>query len=235
MPSTTQLVDIMEMSAPGWNREGEKGLIEILDSAQNILSLQESAQTQAYRSDGELPYIATTKGTYSYTLNQATTGLSVDIWRVASVLVTGPFSSQLLDALQFDYDLKPNIQQPIEKTMYNGEEYFQFHQVTVKDAKRGSYPILKFTINPNTTTNDFKLLCYEKPTSITSEAIQPTIPENFHYNTLLPTAMKLLEAYQTNNWIEAMQMINEEYKPLFVEGMNESEQGEVHSVTRYEE
>jgi len=235
MPSTTEAIDIMERSAPGWNREGEKGLLAIYDQAQSILMLQENAQFQAYRSDGKLPYITTTDEGYEYTLNQATTGLSVDIWRCAAILVQTPFSNQLFTILQNDYNSQPALQQPTRPLLFNGKEYFAFHQINCIDAVRDSHPILRFNENPGATTTDFYLLCYKKPTPITSENIEASMPEHLILELLIPCAMKLLEAYQTHNWIEAVRMIRQEFKPQIQEELNMGAQGDTNTITRYEE
>jgi len=235
MPSTTELLDILEMSAPAWNREGAKGLLKVLNDAQNILMLQEMAQTQAYRTDDELPYISTTEGTYQYTLNQATTGLSVDIWRVAAVLVKPPYSTNLNNIIAQDYNYEPIQQRPIFPMMFNGVEYYLFHEIATVDAKRGGHPTLQFTVDPGTSTDDFHLLCYEKPTELTSENVALTVPEDMHYESVLPVAMKLLEAYTNNTWVESMQFIEKEYKRKFRFQMSEGAQGVLNSITRNEE
>jgi len=55
MPSTTLLLNRMKQQAEGWNRLGEKGLLGVLNEAQDILYMQDMAQAIAYRSDGSLP------------------------------------------------------------------------------------------------------------------------------------------------------------------------------------
>jgi hypothetical protein len=235
MPSTTELINYLKIQADGWNRNGEKGLLEVLNQAQDLLYLQDMAQTIAYRSDGDLPYISTTDGTYEYTLNQATTGLSDDIWRVGSVLVKPPFSNQLLAAIRVEYGITPNLRQPVQQMEFNGVEYYKFYQVKTKDALRSGHPSLKFTTNVGSTTQEFYILAYKKPQKLISEQIRPSIPEHLHISCLLPAAMKLVEGYQNGNFIEALQYIDKEIKPMVQSEMNDGEQGEEHSITRFEE
>lgn len=237
MPSTVQLINKMEMNADGWNRTGEKGLLGILNEAQNILLRQECAQRQVNRNDGDLPYIATTDGTYKYELSQANLDLvteEINIWRVAGVFVRPPFSQNLRSIIALDYGVEPDMRQPIQPMEFNGIEYFRFHQVKYKDAVYGGNPWLTFTTNPGDSTQDYYLLCYEDPTQIISESINPEIPEQYHYTILLPTALKLLEAHQNGNWIEALGMIEEEFKPKMLSALNEGEQGEWTSIIRNE-
>lgn len=234
MPSTVELINKMEMNADGWNRVGEKGLLSILNEAQNILLRQECAQRQIVRSDGKLPYIATTDETYQYSLSQAVTGLSVDIWRVAQVMVRAPFSANLQSITSIDYGIRPENRQPIQSLEFNGIEYFRFHQVATKDALYGGDPTIYFTTNPGDSTEDFYLLCYQDPVQMTSESINPEVPEQYHYTILLPTALKLLEAHQNGNWVEALGMIEEQFKPKMQAELNESDQGEWTSIARIE-
>lgn len=235
MPSTKEIINYMKIQAEGWNRGGQKGLLEVLDQAQDILYKQEMAQTIAYRSDGDLPYIATSDNVHEYTLNQATTGLDKDIWRVGGVLVKPPFSNQLLSAIRVEYSITPNLRQPVQPMEFNGVEFFRFYQITSEDATKNGYPKLRITINPGATTNDFYLLCYKKPTSLTSETIRLSLPEQLHITCLMPAAMKLVEGYQNGRFIEALEVIERRYKPMVQAEMNKGEQGESHSVTRFEE
>ena len=235
MPSTTELLNLLELSSPNWNREGERSLINMLNQAQDLLMLQEMDQTQAYRSDGSLPYIATDGSTTQYTLNQATTGLSVDIWRVSAVLLKTSAIGDVSDLYTSNYEYVSGYKRPTQPYYYNGIEYFRFLQVATVDAKRGGHPTLKFTLVPSSSTSDLRLICYEKPTQIQIETTQPTVPESLHLSHLLPTAMKLIEAYSTGNWLESMQYINKEFMRDFQEQMCGGEQGDEHSITRIEE
>jgi hypothetical protein len=231
MATTVQLINKMEMSAEGWNRVGEKGLIGILNEAQNILLFQESAQRIVYRTDGELPYIATTDQVFKYDLNKTVLGLvdqDIDIWMVSNVLVKEDYR------YEFDYGTNRNLRQPTRAMEFNGIEYFKFHQAQFIEARHGLNPTLKFSTNPGDTTKDFYLLCYEKPKQITAETINPEIPEQYHYTILLPTALKLLEAHQNGNWLEVLEMIEKRFKPMMADKLNEGDQGEWDSITRHE-
>ena len=223
------------MQAEGWNRTGEKGLLEMLNLTQEILYNTESHQSIAIRTDGDLPYIATSASTYQYTLNQSTTGLSDDIWRVGQVLVKPPFSNQLLAAIRVEYGITPNLRQPIQQMEWNGVEYFRFFQIKMKDARRGGHPLLTFTLDPGDTTQDFYLIAYKKAEELVSENIRLTIPEHLHITHVLPAAMKLVEGFQNGNMIEALAFIKKEYGPEIQEELNQGDQGETHSITRFEE
>ena len=98
----------------------------------------------------------------------------------------------------------------------------------------GGNPWITITTNPGDTTEDFHFLCYADPVQITSESINPEIPEHHHYTILLPTALKLLEAHQNGNWKEALDEIEHDYKPRMLAELSQGDQGETYTVTRIE-
>ena len=235
MPSTRELLNYLELQSEGWNRLGEKGSLEVLNQAQDLLYSQPMSQTIAYKTDGKLPTISTTENTNQYTLTQAVTGLTFDIWRVEMILLEPPYSNELLATLGVEYQQNPVIRQPVMRREFNGIEYFRFHQISMSDSLRSSHPILTFTIDPGTTTNEYTLLAHKKAIKLTSEQIRSSLPEQLHISALLPAAMKLIEGYQNGNIIEALQFIEKEFKPMVQAEMNEGDQGETNSVVRYEE
>lgn len=234
MPTTKELVNYLELNAPGWNRVGEKGVLGVLNQAQNILMCQEAEEFVGYTSGGVLPAIATSDGVRQYTLNQAATGLSKDIWRVGMVLTKADSDASKLFTEYGGYSGVYDAQRPNQPYWISGIEYIKFYQVTVKDALEAGHPTLTFTMNPGASTDTFFIYAFERPDQLTAETIPLSIPQQFHMSHLLPTALKLLDAMQNGNWIEAMQMIEEKYKPEFLNEMNMGDHGSDHTVTRYE-
>ena len=134
MSTTVELVNALELSAPGWNRTGERGLIECLNKTQNMLMIQPAYQNIAMDSTtGELPTIDTTSETYQYEISQANTGLSVDLWRVEHILLLPPYSDSIISAVEIEYGIKPNIRLPSQGLLHNGKEYFKYFQVNSTD------------------------------------------------------------------------------------------------------
>ena len=232
MPSTVQNINTMKIGAPGWTRVD---LLNYLDLVEDMLYRQELEQTTAYLTTGKLPQLTTTAGTYDYTLNQATTGLSDDIWRVAAVLVEPQYSNEFLAAISEDYGISQNIRHPTHSITLNGRIYFKFSQVSTTDSVRGGHPKLRFKMDPGATTTDFNLLCYLKRTEMTAETIESSLPEELHLSALIPAAMKYVEGLQNGNIIEALQMIENIYKPMVRKHMDLGEQGIDNSIVRIEE
>lgn len=227
MSSINELVNYLRLQAPGWNITGAKGCLEILNQVQDMLYLQDTFQTIAFMPDGSLPVLTTNDDDRDYTLNKATTGLSDDIWRCDLVLTRVPF--------QRDYGLNHEQRVYINTRVFNGIEYYKYYHVSTVDARRDGHPELLFSTNPGATTDKFYLLCYKKPTPITSVKIQSALPEQMHINVFLPAALKLLEGYQNGNIIEAIAFIEDEFKPKAQEILNKGEQGQFSTITRHEE
>jgi hypothetical protein len=236
MATTKQLIDKMKLNAAGWNRDGEKSLIEMLDEAQNILYEQEMYGTIAWKADGTLPTLDTTAGTQTYNINATTLGLATGtkLWRVGGVLVKQPYSTDLNSSWELDYHQLPNVALP-SKSMYIGGIIYEFiHYANSIDNVDTSDPIVNLSIDPGATTDDYYILAYKKATPLTSEAVQPDIPTNLHFKALLPAAMKLVEAHQNGSWIETMEIMDR-YMKIVRDHMNMGYQGEVHSAARREE
>lgn len=228
MATTREMINWMKQQAEGWNRTGERGLLEVLDHAQEILMDQESHQHIAYRTDGKLPHLTTVDGTYQYTLDQATTGLAFDIHKVDDVLVPADL------VIDFDYDIFPHYRPPHEPMLFNGIEYLRFYEVATTEALQGSYPTLTFRVNPGDTTKQFYILSYKKAATLTSESVALSVPKKYHHTTLLPVAMLLLEARQNGTFVENLEVIEQRYAKRFRQDMDRGAQGVSYSINRRE-
>lgn len=235
MATTKQLVDALRLSAPNWNRTGEKSLLSVLNQAQEILMYQEAFQNLAINtSTGKFPVLTTTDGVFYYDLTQANTGLNFDIWRVSQVLI--PIESYQSTSY-IEYGVSYRDPDPIRTVEYFGTQYYKYNKSNSFDAGVNGNPYARviFQENPTTSTDKYFLLAFRKPISLDSESIALSLPTQLHYSTLLPTAIKLVEAYQNNNWDEAMAFIDEKYKPHLHNEMNMGEQSLTNTVKRYEE
>jgi len=229
MPSTLQILKWGQLNASGWNREGAEGLAPLLNEVQNILKQNETYQNQKYDSTtGDFPSFDTTDGVYEYDMES-------DIWRVSEVLLSSPIPNDLNLQLNPEYGIETNITNIIEKKEYNGKEYIRFPFVRTLDKTYDNPAKVQFKVNPTTTSGSFLVRSYLVPRpQITSSRIQLSIPEKYHMTVVLPSLMLLVEAFQTNNWTEAIEIIEKKYKPLMMKEMNEGEQGECSGTRRRE-
>ncbi len=235
MATTKQLIDKMKLNADGWNRDGEKSLLEMLDEAQRILYEQEVYGTIAYKADGTLPNLTTTAGTQTYNVNATTLGLAsgTKLWRVGMVCVKQPYSNTLESSLETDYNLLSNLKRPNNSFTLAGIIYdIIYHAVSVDNVDT-SDPIINFGIDPGSTRTDYFVVAYKKAATLYSEAIQPDLPTRLHYSALLPAAMKLVEANENGTWIESLELLDR-YAERAREFMNEGFQGETNVITRRE-
>jgi hypothetical protein len=230
--TTKELINYLKLNAEGWNRDGERGLLPILNEAQNILMMQEAAGLVAYTESGDLPVIETSQGTRRYSVNQSLTGLSYDVWRVADILIKTSSSADR-NFTEYGGSVYEAYTPPTQIMVFNGVEYVRFHQIAYTDAVESGYPELIFRKDPGDTTESYYLLSFKKPTQLVSELIPLSMPSHLHMTLLFPVAMKLVEAHQNNNWIEAFNFI-EEFKKRAVHQLSNGSQGEDYTTTRWE-
>jgi len=224
MPSTNQLVTWI-VAQTGWSRDGAKGIVPILNEAQNIILQNESEQMLYYDPlTGELPLLNTTAGTFLYSA-------PANVWRVGMVLLAYPLSNPYDTYPLSNYGMQDNLQFPIQDVHIGGRKYIRFQQARTKDQNQNTPAQIQFTVDPGTQTGIFKLAAYRKPIQITSESVQPEVPDRFHTSHLLPATVKLIEGFQTNNIAEARIWIEKEIKIGFWKEQNEGQQsrsGHVH-------
>lgn len=165
MPSTRVLVTRSMNVARGWNRDGAKGILPILDEINRYMMSKDAGVNVIINSSTGLPpYLATTSGTRQYTM--------VDSCRkVASVYQLraeeGYSDTGYDDAGLFPY------------ATWGGKEYFEI-PVTTRPKTRNSNALVIFRENPGTTTTRYFLKYYNEVREISSESVDIDVPEKFH-------------------------------------------------------
>lgn len=239
MPSTKRMVTMLLLNANGWNRNGDKGIIPVLNDAQNLLLQTENAQTVKL-TDGEFPYLTTQDGVYEYEID--------DVWRVSKILIkysrSGGYAYNGYNWYSGFYNYGYNTDNVRRNNRYeaHGKRFMSVNQITTKDRIPGnsSDGVTKakviFSENPGDTSEIFLYEAYEMPTQITSENVPISIPtEELQLRALFPSAQLLIEAYQNGNWDEAFNKILTVYKPMVQRQLNAGEQGVSYNITRREE
>jgi len=226
MPALSQMITWTLLQAPGWNRDGEKGLLPIFNEVYNMLMRDEQEQTIQV-SSGELPALNTQDAVYSY-------NLPTTIWRVSKVGFSMPYFSNYNLTVLEDYGLTTNRQKPDQYFYFGGRKYLRFPHVRTFDKNYSTPARIEFTVNPGLTTGLFLYIGYKEPTTqLISENIEPALPENCH-QFLMAGVLKLVEALQNGNYIEAYSYINEVIKPNVKVQLNLGDQGESGHVERRE-
>ena len=214
------------MDANGWDREGSRGVLPLLNEAQNMLWQNESEQA-IYFVDGELPALTIVDGQRSYNLPS-------NIWRVTDIVTPISYNNGITSPIIGEYDIQYAFDKSIEYIQISGRKYLRFKQVRSYD-KTGSNPArVEFGVDLDAGDDLYRYIGLAYPTQLTSEKIQPTIPDRYHFSHLLPATKKLIEAFQNGNQIEARQYIEEVIIPDFWNRMNEGTQGRSRDAGRRE-
>ena len=194
---TSEFVSLaIKSQAQGFDRVAD--VVPLLSQVQDILYKHECAYTRYIDpSTGKPPVLATAAGLYLYS------GPS-NCWRVANLCI----NSEALDNYDYGIVTQPamNTTEPIT---INGNSYYPYNFGSSADALEGGSPQIMFSKDPGTTTNVFYMDCYKKPTPITSDRIQLSIPDSdgAHRQIVFPCLMKLIEAQNNGNYAEAVQFI----------------------------
>ena len=226
MPALSQMITWTLLQAPGWNRDGEKGLLPLFNEVYNIFKRVEQEQSIQI-SNGELPSLTTTAGTYSY-------NLPTTIWRVSKVGFSMPYASDYNLTILEDYGMSTNRERPDQYFYFGGRKYLRFPHIRSFDKDFSNACRIEFTVDPGTTSNLFLYVGYrEAPVQLTSENVEPELPERCH-QFLMQGVLKLVEALQNGNYVEAYMYINNELSPAVHAQLNLGEQGESGHVQRRE-
>ena len=228
MPSTKQIARWLQLNANGWNIEGVKGIVPLINEAQNILMQEESEQTLSFDSStGNFPSIETEEGVYEYDMPS-------NIWRVSQVLIDVRDTPNLSLITNSEYGINSVELPPTMRYMYMGREYIRVLNAKTIDRTYNNNCKVRFFEDPQVATYYYR--GYTLPTQITSASINPSLPDSngMHMRALVPATAKLIEAFQNNTWDEALAYINMELKPLVQRMMNSGEHGLSHTVTRME-
>ena len=226
MPALSQMITWTLLQAPGWNRDGEKGMLPIFNEVYNLLKRTEAEQN-IYVTGGELPVLNTAAGTYSY-------NIPTTIWRVAKMGFSMPYTSNYNLTILEDYGMSTNRQRPDQYFYFAGRKYLRFPHIRCFDKDYCNPARVEFVVDPGTTENLFLYLGYlEATTQLTSENIEPELPEHCHQY-LMQGVLKLVEAFQNANYVEAYQYINEILRPKVTAQLNLGDQGESGHVERRE-
>lgn len=228
MPSTKQIARWAQQNANGWNMEGVRGLVPLVNEAQNILMQTESEQTLAFdASTGNFPAFDTEDDVYEYEM-------PANIWRVSKVMTDVENSADLNVVLNEEYGLTNRWVPNIDRMHHAGREYIRIPYVKTVDRTFNSRCLVRFLRNPTELEGIYLYRGYLLPTQITSASINPSLPDSngLHMRALLPAVNKLVEAFQTNDWESALLYIQKELKPIVQHEMNSGEQGVGTTVER---
>ena len=187
MPSSRVLITRAMNAARGWNRDGARGILPILDEVNRYMISRDAEVNIAINATtGQPPYLETTSGTRQYTLGGA-------VRKVASVYQLRE-EEGYTDTGFDDVNVYPYA-------TWRGLEYYEI-PITTRHRKRNSNAIVYFRDNPGTTTTRYFLKYYIEPTEIASENIDLDVTENYHHLVLdgILARIRQIEYGELDQW-----------------------------------
>lgn len=210
--------------AHGMSRQQD--LIPLLNTVVQILYKAETPQSLLIDpSTGRIPVLATTQGSFGPYLGP------VDTWRVANILVW----SETYDRSDYGWsgtDLSDRINE-YDEIIINGNKYYRFNYIRTEDALEGALPQMWFTCDPGTTTNYYYVQAYKNHPAITSDRIQLQIPDagGAHQTIVVPGLIRLLQAQNNGDYMEAIEYIEQTLKPRLYAMMGKGAHGNRRQTT----
>jgi len=220
---------VIKSQAKGFNRIAD--VLPIINEVHKIFYKHESSQGVITGSDGSLPELPTKTNVVEY---DAPVVNGITPWCVSGVYLRQPVSN---DYNILDYQCsEPPLVNTVDYHEFGGNYYYEYQFVRTLDALEDEGAKIIFSRNPGTTTSMYHLLMYKKPREISSDRIQLQIPDRdgLHRMFFFPAVMKLIEAQNHGNYMEAVEYIENNLKPKVWKVMNSGAQGRKHrSQARY--
>jgi len=217
VPTTKQIVEWVKLNANGWNVDGPRGILPILNVVQNLMLEEQVEQRVAYdESTGLFPTFDTIDGQFVYEIE--------DIWRITEVLIKYEDSADYnLRTWYGDYSYDDTRQELIT---WQSKRYIAIKDCRTIEKTLEENAKIIFANNPGDTSGYFYYRGYAPPTQITSVSVQLSIPEKYHLTHVVPATTKFIEAFQAGGWEYAVKTIMKDYVlPVRLE-MNRGHQGD---------
>ncbi len=214
MATTEELLTVLSKQFPGWNIDGERGLLFYLNSVQKMLCHVESDQLMIIdEATGKLPSINTTSGIFSYDLPST-------VNFITKVLIETD-SDNLLTNNLFSQDYGSRIyQRPSKYIDISGIQYVDIPQARSSPANEVSVAKVIFTLDPGTATDIYRYLGYRKPTELVSDTIPLTIPPPYDIKYLLPATEIMIMGVENKDIVSAYRTIDGEFVPKMQNAFN---------------
>lgn len=214
---------VIKRQAQGFSRTAD--VLPLINEVNKLFYKHECSQGVITDSDGGLPFLNTTNNNVKYT---APVVDGVTPWCVSGVYLRWPNAQ---DFGRYDYDYsEPPLVNTVDYMEFAGNYYYEYQFVRTLDALENVATQIIFSRNPGDSKARFRLLMYRKPTEIDSDRIQLSIPDRdgSHMMYFLPAVMKLVEAQNNGNYMEAVAYIEDVLKPKMWEVLNSGAQGRRH-------
>jgi hypothetical protein len=218
MATTAELIARLQEQYKGWNADGVRGIRTYLDTAHMMLVTALSEQRIYYdTSNGCLPYLTTTAGTYLYT--------SSNHYSIDNVVVEVNVTGSLLDNISgSDYGFR-NGKPRISYVNHAGVDYINIPNVKTTPMTESASASIVFTKDPGDTTDVYQLYGVRAPARITSDSVQIEVPAPWDDMFLVPAVGLLIEGVENGNYLEARMQIYKNIIPAMRKQFNTGAQG----------
>ncbi|HUX57151.1 MAG TPA: hypothetical protein VMV77_09260 [Bacteroidales bacterium] len=214
MATTEELLTILSKQFPGWNLDGDRGILFYLNSVQKMLCHVEAEQLIVFdETTGKLPVINTISGDYSYDL-PSTVGF------VTKVLIEAGSGNLVANGL-FAQDYGSRVsQRPGNNIDISGIQYIDIPQIRSSPANEVSAAKIIFMVDPGTVNDTYRYLGYRKPTELVSDTIPLTIPPPYDIQYLLPATETMIMGVENKDIVNAYRAISDEFIPKMQRAFN---------------
>jgi hypothetical protein len=179
--STLSVVDEILLKAPGWQRDGSKSVLSMMNRAQNYLFSKPTLQSVYIDpATGDYPFLTTVAGQFAYTIPDVliTIGGVADVpHRIKQVYeLLSKNSNLIINDYGYqinDYNLIKNMRH-VDKTI-GDEVYFNFTPVAAKELDDAKI-ILPF--DPGDTSDQYQYRAIIEPVQLTADTIALSIEQD---------------------------------------------------------
>lgn len=217
MPTTKQVVEWIKLDANGWNVDGPRGILPVLNVVQNLMLEEQTSQHVLYDpTTGIFPTFNTQDGVFEYEI--------ANVWRITQVLIKYEEAADYnLRTWYGDYAYDDPRQELVtwQKKRYMLVGDCRTIEATISDNAR-----IIFSNDPGDTTGYFHYRGYARPTQITSVSIPLTVPEKYHLPYVVPAVIEFIKAWQVGGWSDAIKTVMKEFVLPVRKEMNEAAQGD---------
>lgn len=220
MSTTREIVNRLVQKHKGWNADGPRGVLPLLNVAHEILTSSRGEQSVFLdETNGRLPYFNTTEGDRDYTFST--------IREVKYILVEVGVSGSVIETISgTDYGMRASTKQPIDYLHFGGIDYMRVRYVRSWPATPGGANArISFLVDPGTTSDVYQYLGYRLPTYLSSLDVQHDVPPPYDSIYLEPAADLLITGMENGTYADAINVINTTIAKNFMSDMGRGEQG----------
>jgi hypothetical protein len=202
MNTSSVITDLVRLN-PDWTRP------QILDVVNNVvnqlLKIERDSSVYLSPTTGNLPFLTTTAGTFTYTV----TIPGISIWKIRSIVVDAN------DTINETWSLSDDCDREYETVRFTGRVYNNVPGRANDEADTGTPGECEYTflVDPGTTTNKYRIMAYVATTPILSESINIPINDSFRNSVVIPAVQVMIDGMDNGRLPDAVEYIDTKLAP----------------------